>query len=263
VNALTIGPGTIHMISARAALLTLPLLAACAGGPSPAGDDRLADAVEPSLRAAAASAEAARDYKGAAQHWGTLYQRHPRNADIALSLARSLRYAGQPQQSADIMQAQLEARPADADLLTELGKDYLAADRVKLALGILEQARAAAPGRWDVHSALGVALDNAGRYDEAIQAYARALALSPDNPRVLNNMGLSQALAGKLDDAVATLSRAADHPRASSQVRQNLAVLLALKGDGAQAEKLQRQDLPPEMARNNAAILRALAGQRE
>lgn len=251
------------MILRRAAFLALPLLAGCAGAPVAESDGRLADAVEPSLRAAAASAEAARDYKGAAQHWGTLYQRHPTSPDIALALARTLRYAGQPQQSADIMQDRLEAKPGDADLLTELGKDYLAADRMPLALATLERASAAAPERWDIHSALGVAQDAAGRYDLAAEAYGRALALSPDNPRVMNNQALSLALSGRLDEAIATLTRAADHPRASSQIRQNLAVLLALKGDGAKAEKLVRQDLPADMARNNTAILRALAAQRE
>lgn len=257
------------MILRRAAFLALPLLAACAltactGAPAPAeSDGNVAGAVEPSLRAAAASAEAARDYKGAAQHWGTLYQRHPKNAEIALGLARVLRYAGQPQQSADIIQAQLESKPGDPDLLTELGKDYLAADRLPLALANLERARTAAPNRWDVHSALGVALDASGRFGEAAEAYAQALALSPDNPRILNNLALSQALDGRLDDAIATLKRAADHPKAGSQIRQNLAMLLALKGDEAQAEKLVRQDLPADMARNNTAILRALAAQRE
>lgn len=252
------------MILRRAAFLALPLLAACAGGPAPAdGTGRVADAVEPSLRAAASSAEAARDYKAAAQHWGTLYQRHPGNTEIAVALARTLRYAGQSQQGADIMQAQLESKPNDADLLTELGKDYLAADRLPLAQSALERARAAAPKRWDVHSALGVVLDAQGRFAEAAQAYDQALALSPDNPRVLNNLALSQALSGKLDDAVATMTRAADHPKAGTQVRQNLALLLAIKGDPAKAEKLVRQDLPADMARNNTAILRALAAQRD
>jgi Flp pilus assembly protein TadD len=254
------------MFLRRAAFLALPLLTACAGTPTVGGgdgDSRVAEAVEPSLRAAAVSAEAARDYKGAVQHWSTLYQRHPGNADIALSLARVLRYAGQPQRGADIMQEQLDKKPNDADLLTELGKDYLAADRLPLALSSLQRARTAAPDRWEIHSALGVTLDALGKSDDAQQAYARALELSPDNPRVLNNLGLSQALTGKLDDAVATLTRAADHPKAGSQIRQNLALVLALKGDTSQSEKLVRQDLPAEMARNNTAILRALAAQHQ
>jgi Flp pilus assembly protein TadD len=247
------------MTASRALFLLLPLLGACVAGQP--GEPQVATAVEPALRAAAAQAEAARDYKGAAQHWGTIYQRNPKNPEVGLALARSLRYAGQPLQSADIMQGLLETRSTDADLLAELGKDYLAADRLNLALSTLERARAAAPERWDVHSALGVALDSAGRFAEAQQAYDKALALSPDNPRVLNNLGLSQALAGKLDDGIVTLTRASEHPKAGTQIRQNLALLLSLKGNPAKAEKLLRQDLPPDMARNNALLLRSLAGE--
>ena len=54
-------------------------------------------------------------------------------------------------------------------------------------------------------------------------------------------------------------ARAADLPAATAQVRQNLALLLALKGDGAEAERLARRDLPPEQARTNGETLRALA----
>lgn len=247
------------MKSSRALFLLLPLLAGCVASGQP-GEPQVA-AVEPALRAAAIQAEASRDYKGAAQHWGTLFQRNRKNPEIGLALARSLRYAGQPLQSADIMQDLLDANPKDADMLAELGKDYLAADRLNLAMSTLERARAAAPDRWDVHSATGVALDSAGRFDEAAQAYAKALELSPDNPRVLNNLGLSQAQAGKLDAAIATMNLAAEHPKAGTQIRQNLALLLALKGDPAKAEKLLRQDLPPDMARHNGLLLRSLAGE--
>ena len=72
-------------------------------------------------------------------------------------------------------------------------------------------------------------------------------------------MGLSQALAGHLDQALETMTRAADLPNATVQTRQNLALLLALKGKGAQAEKLATHDLPPETAKSNIEILKALA----
>ena len=174
-------------------------LAGCGGGQINTGDENaVALAVEPSLRAAAANAEANQDYKGAAQHWRTLYQRHPEDRIIAVQLARMTRYAGQPQQAADLMQSHLARRPDDGELLAELGKDYLAADRTGLGLRTLEQARAVAPSRWDVHSALGVAYDMEGRKAEAEAAYAKALELSPGNPQVLNNLGLNQALQGRL-----------------------------------------------------------------
>jgi Flp pilus assembly protein TadD len=62
-----------------------------------------------------------------------------------------------------------------------------------------------------------------------------------------------------LDAGLVTLTRAADLPAATAQVRQNLALLLALKGEGAEAERMARRDLSPEQARVNAETLRALA----
>lgn len=241
-----------------AALLSLSLLAACAQQ-GEFGDHSLSQAVEPSLRAAAGAAESAHDYKGAIQHLSTIYQRRPEDRGIGIALARNLRYSGQGQTAADLMQDQLTRAPKDADTLLELGKDYLAADRAGLAIKALDEARTLQSGNWEVHSTLGVALDSQGRAAEAQAAYGRALEITPDNAVVLNNLGLSQALAGRLDEALATMTRAADLPAATAQVRQNLALLLALKGDGVQAEKMMRRDLPPDQAKANAEILRGLA----
>lgn len=246
----------------RLAPLLIPLLlAGCASAGLDAGanDDVIARAVEPSLRAAAATAEANNDWKGAAQHWGTLHQRRPEDGTITLALARVWRYGGQPQQAADLMQGELARSGRSADSLTEMGKDYLAAERLGLAIKTLEEARAKAPQRWDIASALGVALDAQGRYGEAQAAYDSALALDPENPVVLNNLALSQAQIGQLDRAVATLTRANEHPAAGAQIRQNLALLLALKGDATAAERQASKDLPPDMVRTNAAIFRTLA----
>jgi Flp pilus assembly protein TadD len=239
-------------------------LAAClfATGCGTSGDEaNVSAAVEPTLRAAAMTAEANNDYKGAAQHWRTLYQARPEDKGVALSLAHALRLSGQPQMGADIMQLALARQGRDGDFLAELGKDYLADQRLGLALKALEEARTLHPNRWDVPSAMGVCFDLQGKYAEAAAAYADALALLPDNPQVLNNLGLSQALAGKLDDGIATLRQANDLPGANVQVRQNLAMLMALKGDPAAAESLAARDLPPEMARINNEIFRRLSRQ--
>ncbi|MBI3446782.1 MAG: tetratricopeptide repeat protein [Magnetospirillum sp.] len=243
----------------HAAFLSLTLLVTACAQSADFGDGSVSQAVEPSLRAAAQAAESARDYKGAIQHLSTIYQRRPEDRAIGIVLARNLRYSGQAQGAADLMQDQLARFAKDADTLLELGKDYLAADRIGLAIKALEESRALQPGNWEVHSTLGVALDSQGRAAEAQAAYGRALEITPDNAVVLNNLGLSQALAGRLDEALATMTRAADLPAGTAQIRQNLALLLALKGDGAQAEKLMRRDLPPDQAKVNAEILRGLA----
>lgn len=246
------------MIKRLFALAMASWLSACVTSPG-GGEAALSSAVEPSLRAAAQAAEANRDYNGAIQHLTTLFRHRPDDTEISIALARNLRYAGQGQAAADLMQSQLERLGRDGPSLLELGKDYLAADRAGLAIKHLEEARAKIPGNWEIHSALGVAYDSQGRAAEAQAAYGRALEITPDNAAVLNNLALSQALSGQLDKALATIARAADLPTAGSQVRQNHALLLALGGDGGQAERLARRDLPPDQAEANARTLRALA----
>ena len=46
-------------------------------------------------------------------------------------------------------------------------------------------------------------------------------------------------------------------PGATVKVRQNLALVLGLEGKFAEAEAIQREDLPPQMADNNLAYLKA------
>jgi Flp pilus assembly protein TadD len=229
----------------------------CATTMSPA---QVAKAVDPSLRAAAISAEASHDFRGAAQHWATLYQRHPDDKGIALSLARDLRFSGEGRQASYIMQTALVRHGKDGDYLTELGKDYLSAERLDLAIKTLKEAHALDPRRWDVPSALGVCYDMKREPGRAAAAYAEALTLSPDNPQILNNLALSQALSGRLKEAIATLRKADDQPSADIQVRQNLALLLAFHGDAATAARLARADLPPSVARANAEEFRKIAG---
>ena len=44
-------------------------------------------------------------------------------------------------------------------------------------------------------------------------------------------------------------------------MRQNLALILGLEGKLAEAERLERQDLPPELAEANMAYLRAASNR--
>jgi Flp pilus assembly protein TadD len=216
--------------------------------------------IDDMARSAALAADRTRDFEAAAGNWNMLYQRHPDDPDLALSLARDLRLGGHAQPAIDVAAPFVERHGPAPAMLAELGKDYLAADRLGLAERTLRQAADAAPSDWQVLSALGVAVDYQGNHAQAQEAYERALAVSPNNPVLLNNLGLSQAQSGHLAEAQATLRRAVDQPAATAQVRQNLALIEALSGDPAAAERLSRQDLPPEMVRANAAYFKLLAG---
>jgi Flp pilus assembly protein TadD len=216
--------------------------------------------IDDMARSAAQAADATNDFEAAAGNWNILFQRHPDDPSLALRLARDLRYGGHLQQAIDVSAPFIERHGPSADMSAELGKDYLAANRLGLAERTLRQAADIAPADWRILSALGVAIDYQGRHTEAEEAYARALTLSPDNPVLLNNLGLSQAQNGQLSQALSTLRRAVDQPAATAQVRQNLALIEALSGDPEAAERLSRQDLPPEMARANASYFKLLAG---
>lgn len=234
-------------------------LSSCAITGADTQKDKLSAVIDPSLRSAAESAEANFDYKTAAGHYRALYQRHPDDLRIALKLMRTLRYAGSAQQAIELGDHLSAKHGPDATILTELGKAYLSADRVTIAIRYLDDARAKAPADWDVWSATGVAFDYQQRFDDARQAYETALSLAPNNPQILNNFGLSRAQAGDLALAVTLLASAADQPKATAQIRQNLALVAAINGDVATAERLARKDLPVEVVRSNVAYYKLLA----
>ena len=232
----------------------------CAATGSSPKEAKTAD-VEPTIRQAALMAEHSGNYAEAAQHYSALRSKHPEDKAIMLSLARNLRFAGNPQQAIGVLNSNGASASNDAILLLELGKAYLAADQLNLAKPTLERAKTAAPLNWEILSALGVVYDYEGKYAQAQEQYEAALFLVPDNPTVLNNKALSLAQEGKLDAALAIMQQATDQPDAGAQTRQNLALLMALKGDADGAERLARKDLPPTMAEANITYYRSLATQ--
>lgn len=241
------------------AMLATALLSGCAAT-GRSGDARIDAAVTPTLARAAAEAEAARDYHGAAGHYRTLLLKSPEDEKLVLAVARNQRYAGDTASAlATLDRHRAAGHKRNADLLAELGKAHLAADHANLAVRFLREAELLAPGNWEIANALGVAYDYQERWAEARSSYDRALALSPDNPAILNNLGLSLAQSGKLDEALAALERAVDQPAAGPQERQNLALVLALEGDLPAAERMARKDVSPEVLRHNMTYYRALS----
>jgi Flp pilus assembly protein TadD len=73
-------------------------------------------------------------------------------------------------------------------------------------------------------------------------------------------MAMGPLTSGDLVAAEGLLRRAAAHPDAGLRVRQNLALVLGLKGDLVEAERMLRRDLPPEAADANLAWIRQRSG---
>ncbi|MDP8916573.1 MAG: tetratricopeptide repeat protein, partial [Pseudomonadota bacterium] len=150
-------------------------------------------------------------------------------------------------------------KPDHFEGLLELARVHIARGQAFHAIEPLRRAQALAPRDWRPMSLLGVAYEQTERTPEARAAWEGALKLSPENPGVLANLALSWAAAGDLPRAEGLLRRAAARPDATLKIRQNLVLVLGLQGKLAEAERMLREDLPPEMVAANLQWLRGAA----
>lgn len=235
----------------------------CAGGAALlllgcAASERAAEeeSISAALTEAAAAAQMSYDYKSAAAHYLRLYERHPDNLEAVLGHARNLRYSGLPKDAIRVMKKAIKDHGERANLVLELAKAQLAASLIEDARKNLVKVREMTPDGWEVYATTGILYDRVGRFDDAHDEYRKALELSPGNVTALNNLALSLAQAGKLDEAIAVLEDLAMSENSIIQARQNLALLYALKGDLEAAERMVRDDLPPDMVTHNLAAFR-------
>lgn len=268
-------------LSAAASVL---LLAACAGGgeesaaagpaPAPQGAEQ---ALTGALGEMAAKAEREGDYAAAAAHYTRLRERAPDAAaahGALLGEARTLRYAGHPQEAVARLRRALEKpaegggtepvalpAPQERALRLELAKALLALGLVPDAMAQVREVRRLGPEDPEVLMVMGIAYDRQGRWKDARAAYEGALALRPDDPQTLNNYALSLAQNGEIDKARRLLEDLVAQPDAPLQVRQNLALLHALAGDMETAERMTRQLLPAEVADRAVADMKKLVAK--
>ncbi|HEV7228850.1 tetratricopeptide repeat protein [Brevundimonas sp.] len=188
--------------------------------------------------------------------WSQEFEKNPSDPEAAAALPRALRELGRHQEAAEAAERALVVQPDNVDALLEAGRAHIARGQAFYGVAHLERAARLAPRDWRPLSLLGVAYEQVKRPDDAADAWARGLALSPDNPAILANMAMGPLTSGDLVTAEDLLRRAAAHPDAGLQVRQNLALVLGLKGDLAEAERMLRRDLPPEVADANLAWIR-------
>ena len=263
--------------AARAAT-ALALLPVLSGAPAQArGLFGGRPAAKPAATAVAAEPEAARparitpaerdaaerlDPLSRAAFWARVTSRDPADSDAQLRFASALRALGRFDEAGAAAERVLAVQPGSEEALLEFARARIGAGQGFYAIEPLNQAAAAAPRDWRPHSLLGVALEQVKRTQDARAAYARALQLSPENPAVLSNLALLNAAEGDRTTAEALLRRAAAQPTSTVQERANLALVLGLSGKVAEAEQIIRRDLPPELAEQNLAYLRAASPTR-
>ncbi|HET9161539.1 MAG TPA: tetratricopeptide repeat protein [Caulobacteraceae bacterium] len=232
-------------------LAAAPALAAEAPKSRPA-------AVKKATAAERAVAERA-DPVARAAFWARELEIDPTDQDAGVRMSAALRQLGQYDKAAETAQIVATNNPANVEAWLEIARAKVGGGHGFFAIEPARKAQALKPKDWRAPSLLGIGLEQSERYEEAEAAYRQALALSPDNPSVLANLAMMKAGQGDGDQAETLLRRAVAQPGATIQIRQDLSLILGLRGKLAEAEKLMRQDLPPEVANNNLAYLKALA----
>ncbi len=193
-----------------------------------------------------------------AAFWSKEASLDPSDAVAGVKLAAALRQMGRYEEADAASAKVLALHPDDYEALLETARARISARQGFYAIQPLKLANKLRPKEWKPLSLMGVALEQSERPDDARAAYQQALGLSPDNPAVLSNLAMSYASIGDRRQAEQLLRRAVAQPEATIQERQNLALVLGMNGQLVEAERLIREDLPPEMAAANLAYLRSL-----
>jgi Flp pilus assembly protein TadD len=260
-----------RVLAATALMLVLGAPAAFAWGSAPAQAPGAAAAANTNAQAqpqntdkgnakATAAERAAADRMeplARAAFWASQVSADPKDGVAGVKLAAALRVLGRYQEAYDAAEHVSNAQPKNIEALLEMARVCISDGQGFFAVEPARKAIALAPKDWRGPSLLAVGLEQAGRFTEALAAHGKAMALAPRNPVVLSNAAMFYAAQGDKPQAEALLRQAVAQPDASIQVRQNLALILGLEGKLAESEQIQRQDLPPQMADNNLAYLRA------
>jgi Flp pilus assembly protein TadD len=196
-----------------------------------------------------------------AAFWASQVDADPKDPEAGIKLTAALRTMGRYDEAAQAIEAVLVLQPQNVDALLERARVALTRGQGFYAIEPVRKALQIAPKDWRAATLLAVAMDQAQRPDEAFIAHRKAMEIAPDNAVVLSNAAMFYAVQGDKTKAETLLRKAVTEPDASLQVRQNLALVLGLQGKLAEAEKIERENLPPQMAQANLDYFKA-AGAR-
>lgn len=189
--------------------------------------------------------------------WNQQLQADPNDTEAGVKYAAALRALNKPLEAAKAAESVLILSATNVEAMLEVGRARIQANQAFYGIEPLRRATTLAPRDWRAWSLLGVSYEQVQRPDDAVAAYEQALRLSPDNPSALSNLAMFHAARGEAAKAEPLLRRAAARPDAAKEVRLNLAMILGVQGNLKEAERVLREELPPEQANNNLAYLQA------
>jgi Flp pilus assembly protein TadD len=195
--------------------------------------------------------------------YGARYRANPDDPEAAMIYARGLRATDQRAQAVAVLEQASIRNPNNMTLLGDYGRALAEAGELNQAFDVLSRAHTPDNPDWRVLNAQGAVLDQLGRHAEAQKYYSSALKIVPDEPSVLSNLGLSYVLTKDLKRAEVTLRRAYAQPNADPKVRQNLALVVGLRGNSGEAERIARDGLSESEGSANVSFLRQMVAQQK
>jgi Flp pilus assembly protein TadD len=160
----------------------------------------------------------------------------------------ALTLLGDYDQAGAIFQALLAKDPNSVRAGIGLGRVTLAKSPAE-AEQLFQQVLQHDPRNVTALNNLGIARDLQGHHAQAQPAYHQALAINPDLESAQVNLALSMAMNGQGTAAVKMLQAKATQPGAPIKVRHDYAVVLAMAGNRAGAERVLSDDMPPDQVR--------------
>jgi Flp pilus assembly protein TadD len=251
------------LIATAFALAGAPALAATVPPPiqpsaSPTDSAKSVAAPKPVKATAEQRAEVERlDPLARAAFWAREVDADQTDGEARLKLAKALRALGRYEEASENADQLLVMQPTNYEALLESARDRVEQNQGFYGIDAAQRAETLQPRDWRPVALLAIALEQSDRNSEALAAHQKALALAPNNPATLSNLGMYYATHGDPAQAETMLRKAVAAPDAGPRERQNLALVLGMQGRMEEAERLERQDLPPQTVTNNLAYLRA------
>ncbi len=201
---------------------------------------------------------ALRDY---AENLGRRFDANPGQKAVAIAYSKALRALSRFHEAASVMQVAAVKASGDFDVLGEYGRALADDGQLTQAKDVLTRAYAPERPDWRILSVQGTVADRLDDHPAAQGFYRGALQIEPGDAATLSNLGLSYALSKNLPAAEDTLRQAAAAPGADAQIRNNFALVLALEGKFAEAQKTGERDLSPGAAAANVSAIRQMIAQ--